>query len=179
MFFQGALSHRRRQQGQENATKNTPKTTPKKCRETKFFYSFSCFSTVPPKELQKAPKNVPGEAKMGSRSGPGGSKSGPGAPQGPPGAPQERPKSAPKRSKKDQKRSPPRFWASEGLREAPGSDFGVILAPPGRIFEPCFEDFRRNFDRMLAAIFCSAFALLAPRFASFFLKLLAFRLACA
>ena len=58
-------------------------------------------------------------------------------------------------------------------------DFGMVLGLRGGNIGPFWGDFRSNFDRMLAAISCSAFALLGPRFASLVLAFLPFRLACS
>ena len=56
-----------------------------------------------------------------------------------------RPRSAPRRPKKDQNRSPPRFWASEGLREASGSHFGAIVGASGEHLRTMFGRYSKQF----------------------------------
>ena len=131
MFFQGALSHRRGQQGKENATQNQPKTAPEKRREPLFFRDFFKGAEKRPKKLEK---ELPGRPKCppgARREGPGAAQEAPRRPQEPPGAPQERPKSRPRGEKKEQKGNQLSILLVGGLRQASGSHFRAILEPPG------------------------------------------------
>ena len=117
MFFQGALSHRRGQQGRENAHKTNQKQLPRNAANRCFFVFFQRRR----KETQKARKRAPREAQMpprsapgGARSGPRGAKTAPGTARSAPGAPQEPPKT---RQKRSQKGLPLSFPLSGGLRE--------------------------------------------------------------
>ena len=105
----------------------------KKCYTVDEFRSFRHFAWAHRKEVQKAPKSDPREAKMDPRSVPGGSRSASGVPraaQEPPGA-HPRAAQIPLSSGLDSQMGP--TWRPRALRRPPRGHFGLSL---GRFYTP-------------------------------------------
>ena len=123
MVFQGALSHRRRQQGQENATKKHRKPLPKNAGKRSFFIAFRVFPRCRQKSFKKLQKVPPGRPKWAPGVAPEAPRAAPERPRGR----QERPKSAPGALQKDQKRIKKCRRLDFGPRKASGRLPGAIL----------------------------------------------------
>ena len=113
-----------------------------KCCTVDDFRGFRHLARKASTEAQNAPKGAPREAQMSPRRAPGGPRSGPRAQEGSKRC-LERAKRRPTQERP--RRGPKEPQAAQTPPGSPsGAHFGLILGPPGLIFEPSRRPFRAS-----------------------------------